>query len=345
MKDIAQRLGVSRSTVSLVLNRRDAPGVRIPVHTRERILAEAESMGYRRNELARAVVTGRNPVFAFLVPAPEVEVAARLLAGALDEAEARGHTVQVVRLPGGGADDEARAIHRCVEMRPVGVMSVYVHGARLDHLHEEMGRYHIPVAVLDSSFPQARGLRIVSDDFLGSRQAVEHLTGLGHRCIAFFGGDPNSGASAMRQQGFVRAMTEAGLEVPEGYVRHGDWHPEKIDRITREAFGPDAAPAPTAVFCADDKTAMVVCRTLRRLGRRVPEDISVVGFADLSTAAFNDPPLTTVAQPFHEIGRAAVARLIVASEPAEGEAPQEAPREEWLPTRLIVRESTAAVAR
>ena len=129
-----------------------------------RRMETAAALGYRRNGLARAVVTGRNPVFGFLVPAPEVEVAARLLAGALEEAEARQHTVQVIRLT---LDTARSTIERCVEMRPVGVMSVYVGGATLEHLHQEMARYHIHVAVLDSSFPQERGLRFISDDLLG----------------------------------------------------------------------------------------------------------------------------------------------------------------------------------
>lgn len=341
MRDIAVRAGVSRSTVSFVLNKKHS-AVGISEDTRRRVLRTAEEMGYRRNQLARAVVTGKNPVFAFVVPAPEVEVAARLLAGALEEAEARAHTVQVVRLP--GSKDDHAVIERCVELRPVGIMAIYVQEPALGHLQREMARCRIPVAVLDSSFPQSHGARILSDDLGGCREAIGHLIALGHRRIAFLGGGPGSGASQQREEGYRRVLAERGIPVPEGYVCHGYWVPERIEAATRELFvDTTGSSAPTALFCADDKTAMVVCRTLRSIGRRVPEDVSVVGFADLTMALFNDPPLTTVAQPFHDMGRAAVTRLLSAAAEMKEEAVLRAPREDLLPTRLVVRASTAPV--
>lgn len=339
MVDIAEKAGVSRSTVSLVLNQREVPGVRIPEHTRKRILAMAEDMGYRPNQLARSVVTGQNPVFGFIIPSPNIrEVGARLLDGALAEAETRHHTVQVIRLTG---ETDREAIERCVELRPVGVISVFVREASLEYLHQEMARFNIPVAILDSSFPQERGLRIYSDDVTGGTRAVEHLIELGHRRIAYIGGDPGSGASALREQGYCNAMKATDLPIPEGYLQHTDWRPESIALVIRELFG--GTEAPTAVFCVDDRTAMVVCRTLRKMGLRVPDDVSVVGFADLEVAMFSDPPLTTVAQPFHTIGRTAVTRLLAATEGTGQALYLDQPYEESLPTRLIIRESTAPV--
>jgi DNA-binding LacI/PurR family transcriptional regulator len=338
MRDIAVRAGVSRSTVSFVLNQKHG-ALGISEATRRRVLRAASDLGYRRNELARSMVTGKNPVFAFLVSAPEVEVAARLLSGALEEAERHRHFVKVIRVP---PTFDHTVIEQCVELRPTGVMSVYVTGRSLELVHEEMARYRIPVAVLDSSFPQPHGSRIISDDLNGCRQAIVHLTTLGHRRIAFIGGRPDTGAGAERTGGYQTVMAENGLQMPEGYLVHGNWDPPVIERVTQGLFERKAE-RPTAAFCADDKTAMVVCRTLRRLGLRVPDDVSVMGFADLTMAPFCDPPLTTVAQPFHEMGKAAVVRLLAAAEEMESGGKFASPYEELLPTRLVVRDSTAPV--
>ena len=346
MRDIAVRTGVSRSTVSFVLNdKHDEMGVN--EGTRDRVLQAAKELGYRRNGLARAIATGQNPVFVFLVPFFhfESDVVARVLAGTLDEADAHGRTVQVIRLPHGTLDDAV--IQRCVEMRPTGAIAIYVPLEPLQHLQRELARFDIPVAVLDSSPPLEGGAHIFSDDIAGCFDAITHLTALGHSRIAFIGGLHGTAASALRDAGYRRAMHSHGLTVPDTYIEYGKWDVEDTERATRQLFL-NVAPSPTAVLCADDRTAAIACRTLRTLNLSVPHEVSVVGFADLSIAPLCDPPLTTVAQPFHEMGRAAVRRLLFAAQPSGDELSENTSHgavEERLPTRLVVRQSTAPVKR
>jgi LacI family transcriptional regulator len=341
MRDISIRAGVSRSTVSFVLNGKHSE-MGVNEETRRRVLKTAEELGYRRNELARAVVTGKNRVFGFVVRAQmlESEVAARVLAGVLDEAEANAYSVQMIRLS--GTNDE-EIIRRCIELRPTGILGIFVEPEILRHLQQEMARFQIPVAVLDSTPHLEGGSRILSDDIDGCRQAIAHLASLGHARVAFIGGDPRTVVSQLREEGYRRAMAEQGLQIPPGFLQRGYWATERIEEAALRLFG--GAPAvPTAVFCADDKTAMVTGRIIRQQGLSIPDDVSLVGFANLMMAAYNDPPLTTVAQPFPEMGRCAVRRLLsIAGEIEHGKELVTSYEDVRLPTQLIIRQSTAPV--
>lgn len=335
MSDIAAEAGVSRSTVSFVLNERGG-AMGISDDTVGRVLATAKRLGYRRNEIARAMVSGKSRVIGLLAPEPENEVAARILAGALAAADEHRHFVKVIRFDWRLGGD---TVARCVELRLAGVLALYVFGEELEHLRDEMARFGVPVAVLDSSFPQPSGVRVYSDDTNGCRQAVEHLVGLGHRRIAFLAGRPDSGAAALREAGYRAAMVRCGLPVPAAYVALGNFEVETAEQATRALLASGEDAPPTALFCADDKMAMAAVRAARRMGVCVPDDLSIVGFADLSMAVYADPPLTTIAQPFAEMGRVAVRHLLA----ARLEKPPITTIEDVLPTRLVVRESTAVV--
>lgn len=336
MRDVAERAGVSQATVSLVLNRR-SESVGINEATRQRVLQTAEEMGYQRNELVRAIVTGKNRMMGFLVWRPEYEPVARMLAGALDEAEEHDFTIKVLRLRDHEID--RRTIQRCLQLRMAGVIVVKMPRQPLDYLHDEMQKHGIPVTTLGSSFTQEWGTRVAAHNTLGCRMMVEHLHGLGHRRIAFIGGNRLDAAGALREDGYRTAMEEFGLPVPSSYVVEGQWRVVETSQAASQLLqGPESEP--TAIVCASDEAAMTVCRTLRLAGRRVPEDISVTGFTDLKTSELFDPPLTTVALPFEAMGHAAV-RLTLARI-RQGEK-RDDPVEEVLPPELKVRDSTAPV--
>jgi DNA-binding LacI/PurR family transcriptional regulator len=132
-----------------------------------------------------------------------------------------------------------------------------------------------------------------------------------------------------------------GVTVPDGYLLHGHWVVVRIEEATKTLLAHPAG-RPTAIFCADDRTALVAARTARHLGLRVPEDLSLIGFADLEMAEFGDPPMTTVAQPFPEMGLWAVRHLLtLAEEHHRTKQTVTPPVEVILPTRLVQRGSTA----
>lgn len=308
MKDVAGEVGLSHTTVSLVLNGRQPPNGHIPEETRRRVQEAAQRLGYRRNEVARSMVTGSSRVLGFLAGAPQDEYAARVLAGALEEAESSGHFVQVLRFQEGKVNREL--IQRCVESRLAGLMVLSVNEGMLDYLRQEMTRYHIPVANLGSNFPDAWGMRVMCDDVQGCHLAVEHLAGLGHRRIALLLSGAGLRLPEVREAGFRRAMREFALPVEKNAVRKGDWSDTaRLENVLRDWMS--CSRPPTAIFCGiNDSDAAFVLRAASLIGWRVPVELSVVGYTDSSIARMLNPPLTTVAQPFEEMGRRAVRRLI-----------------------------------
>jgi DNA-binding LacI/PurR family transcriptional regulator len=202
---------------------------------------------------------------------------------------------------------------------------------------------HMPLAVLDSSFSIESGVRVVSDDSQGVREAVEYLMGLGHRRIGFITvrGD---GAAHWREECFLDVMLSKGIKIPSELIVDGKgfWNAGDVEIAVNQLFSVD--PTPTAVIAAGDAIAMTALRVLRRRGLRVPEDVSVIGFSDLIMASHADPPLTTVAQPFREMGAVAVRHLLDEIQRRRHDA---SPLlvESLLPTHLLIRESCGPCSR
>ena len=174
--------------------------------------------------------------------------------------------------------------------------------------------------------------------------AVGHLVELGHRRIAFIGGAERPDHSRVREEGYREAMRAEGLTIPDGYLEHGHWDWPATEAAAGRLM--KLSPRPTAILCANDAVAMIATRTARRMGLRVPEDLSVVGFLNMRAAEWADPPLTTVAAPHVEIGRRAMQLLLADVKPDKRKRPsgQERSQQMLLPTELIVRQSTGPCA-
>lgn len=335
MADIAREAGVSRATASYVLNDRDT-AVRISMETRQRVLDAAKALGYRRNELARAVVTGKNRVLGVLARNPGPEPKARLLEGVLEEAGASGYFIKLLHHP--KQEDVREVARRCVEQRLAGIIVMRPSQIALGELYEELEHYQMPIVLVDDTLSQRGAITVTSDDVQGCRLAVEHLVALGHRHIALLEGrrEPNP---LLRESAFRQAMADYGLSKPDQYIAYGNWSQEQTEQLTTELFHQRRS-HPTALFCsAGDAFAAVAIRALRRIGLRVPEDVSVIGYSDLLLATCLDPPLTTIAQPFQEMGRVAVRHLLALLE-GQAEISVNQPLNSLLPTQLVVRQST-----
>lgn len=318
MTDIAEKAGVSRSAVSFVLNNRPNSG--IPQGTRQRIIEAAMEMGYRPNQLARAVASGKTRMIGYLVSEPNYEPSWKTIMGALAEAEELGFTLKVLSIT---RETFVERVRQCVELRLGGIVASLTGGHQV--VFEETNRAQIPLAIVDAGIAQPFGATVLADDAIGLDAAIEHLLDLGHQRIGFissgfpqiFGGGGDIGTA--RERLFSRAMQKHGLSLPAGYVTHE----------TMAVFGPQVdteanlRPAieatqsllshgqgrPTAICCWRDETAMVAIRACVEAGLRVPEDISVVGFSDLSASRFFRPALSTVQSPWDALGRMAVRQL------------------------------------
>lgn len=336
MNDIAARAGVSQATVSFVLNdRRD--GVSIPEETRERVINVARELGYRRNLLARAMVTGQRRALGVLTVPQAGGNIVQVLVGALDAANQYDYLVKVLHLSDSQIDDST--LNRCLEWRIAGAIVVGLGEESADFLYREFHRAEIPVAFVDNAPRREWGVLVQSDDDQGIGQVVDHLLELGHRRIAFLGGR-TSMISQWREERFRTLMAGAGLVVPESWIRHTSWSdPAVMEDAARSILS--QTDRPTAIVCAADSVAMIVLRVARSLGIRLPDELSVTGYSNMNLSPFSDPPLTTIDQSFQKMGYAAADHLIRRAGNREPDEVRDALPEVRIPTRLLVRASTA----
>ena len=336
MGDVASRAGVSQATVSFVLGGR-ADRLKISHQTRERVLGAAQELGYQRNQLARAMVTGKSRIIGILITPQSGENIVRILTGAMEAASENNYLLKVVHLSWAGVDEAT--IARCLEWRLAGVLVVGFSEETHYRINDAFRKGNIPVSLIDNVPPVNWGVRVASDDEQGIRQIVSHLLELGHRKIAYIGGQPGP-LSEWREKTFRAAVAQAGLINPQHWMRQTSWGDrEIIEAEVKSLFQESGDSLPTAVVCSADTMALVVMRYARSLGLRLPEDLSVTGYSNGLMSEFSDPPLTSVDQSFHEMGRFGALQVIGTAE--SGETRTNPPSEErLLPVRLIERAST-----
>lgn len=334
MSDIAKKVGVSRPTVSFVLNGLEKEE-KINPNTVRRIKNAAVKLGYRRNALARAMVTGKSFVLGFLAGDIESEFAGKILAGAIGEADR--HQYLIKHLSAWRLAPE-QIINRCIEQRLAGIICHLRNEDVLDKLHGGLLSFGIPIGIVDSSFKHAWGIRVTSDDFRGAFLAIEHFYKLGHRRISYISSHPSHCFAENRKNGYIEAMGAFGLHVGDDMIAFGA-EIDDIDGVVRKIFN-GASAKPTALFCSNDYIAMVAKRALRAINLSVPDDVSIIGFADLRFTEYSDPPLTTIHQPAEEMGRL-VTRKMIEEIKAGKIGGHDNPVEELVEVQLVVRESTA----
>jgi DNA-binding LacI/PurR family transcriptional regulator len=336
MKDVAQEAGVSRPTVSLVLNGRDS-AVRISAATREHILKAADKLGYRRNELATSVKTGKTNVIGFVGGINE-EYVMKIINGINSELAANSYLLKMMSTEWGQVDVSPLA-RQCVERMVSGVICRSLTEEQLEIMRQELEPRNIPVVLVDSSFSHDWCPRIVSDDHAGEIMAVRHLYELGHRRIGHITAREQSGFVTLRKAGFEQGMEECGLDCSEENFVYID----KLEEVTADTIGCFEKLVwsfkPTAVVCSSDPIAMKFLQWAYNQKIKIPDDISVVGFANLALTQYAAPALTTIAQPFNQMGQQAARKVLgMIKNEATGD-------DEALSVKLIRRESTATASK
>ncbi|WP_420112694.1 LacI family DNA-binding transcriptional regulator [Pseudactinotalea sp.] len=323
MTDVARLAGVSHQTVSRVLN--DHASVR-PA-TRERVLAAIEELGYRRNMSARALVTRRSGMLGIVASGSSRSGPAGTL-GALEQAaRAAGYFVTVAIAPEPEPDLHGEIADAFVEQGVEGVVVIAPTPGVAEVAHALSAQ--VPVLVVSAWDPPDGVPTISVDQRAGARLAAEHLLALGHTDLVQVSGPTDWFDAAARVDGWHTALADAGVAPREDLV--GDWSSERGYALGRSLLDN----LPTAVFAANDLTALGVLRAFAEAGVRVPEDVSVIGFDDLEGSANFYPPLTTIKQDLRALGAAALGALVEVI--AGGTA---LPRR--LPPALVERSSTAA---
>ncbi|WP_206024800.1 LacI family DNA-binding transcriptional regulator [Micromonospora zingiberis] len=311
MTDVARLAGVSHQTVSRVLN--GHPNVR--EQTRLRVQAAIAELGYRPNRAARALVTGRSQVIGVVAQNTTLYGPASLLAALEQAAAESGFAVSV----GSVRDLDHRSISAVVERHLAHRVAGIVVIAPVESAGEALERLpkDVPLVTVDGD-PRRPMPLVTVDQAAGARAATQHLLEAGHRTVWHVSGPSDWFDSAGRIEGWRTALMAAGAEIPP--LVPADWSAAAGYRCGQMlARMPDV----TAVFTANDHLALGVLRALHEHGRRVPDDISVVGFDDVPEAAYFIPPLTTVRPDFDAVARASLEMLLAQIESDSGGALRE----------------------
>ncbi len=323
--DIARESGVSYSTVSRVLNGFEF----VKDVTREKVLEAAERLGYVANLQARSLAGGRSNVVGLLVPKIDNSYVTEIAAGIDDElAKANLNMILYTTHRHTGKEHEYVKSIAGGMMDGMLLLVPLAINAYLETLHER----HFPHVLIDQHDPSGISSEVMGQNYEGAYQATEYLIQLGHRHIAFITGLLELHSTHERLRAYKMALNDHGIPYRPEYVLQGDFYEIEAYRVTGELL---ALPEPpTAIFASNDLTAIGSMNALRDHGISVPDDISVIGFDDISQAAFTNPRLTTIRQPLDQMGRKAVELLI-----EQIENPERPSRRITLATELVVRDS------
>lgn len=329
LEDVAARAGVGRGTVSRVVN--GSP--KVSAKARQDVERAIAELGYVPNQAARSLVTSRTDVIALVVPESFARLRSEpyfsdVIAGISDALAATDLQLLLILVRN---EHERERLTRYLTARRVdGVLLVSVR--RDDPLPDLLDRLDLP-AVLGGRRSEREPLSYVhADNAGGARAAVRHLIARGSAAVATITGPLDMEAAGARLAGYREAVAEAGLTLDDALVATGDFTEPGGYAAMRELL--DRVPTLDAVFCASDLMAVGAFRALREAGRRVPDDVRVVGFDDSVIARSTEPPLTSVRQPTETMGRLMVQLLL--DEIAEPGRPR---RQMVLPTELVVRAS------
>jgi DNA-binding LacI/PurR family transcriptional regulator len=329
LEEVAALAGVGRGTASRVIN----GGAKVSDKARQAVEEAIAQLGYVPNPAARALVTQRTEAVALVIAESEERVFGEpFFAGVI------------------------RGISLALSESNLQLVLMLAQAQRRGHLDEYLTRQHVDGVLLislhdDDMLPQrilSRGLPVVLggrntdgdpaayvdvDNVLGARLAVDHMVHRGRLRIATIAGPADMVAGRTRFQGYREGLAAAGLELDTHLVVHGNFGQESGETGMRTLLV--RAPDLDGVFCANDLMAAGALRVLHEAGRRVPADVSVVGFDDAPLAQSTHPPLTTVHQSPERMGQEMVSLLLDAMA-----HPDEPPEPRILPTHLVVRESS-----
>ncbi|MDQ0585143.1 DNA-binding LacI/PurR family transcriptional regulator [Streptomyces rishiriensis] len=324
MADVARLAGVSSQTVSRVSN--GYAGVN--EETRQQVLEAMKELGYRPNSAARALKRGEFRTIGVITFTLSTTGNVRTLEAIATSAAAEGYAVTLlpVAVP---TTDEVRGAFSRLEELAVDAVIVIMEVHLLDAATVKLPP-HVQVVVVDSDAGDHYTV-VDTDQAGGTKTAVQHLLDLGHRTVWHLGGPEGSFAAQRRADAWRAALTEAGRTAPP--LVRGDWSAESGYLAGRELAAREDC---TAVFAANDQMALGLLRALHENGRRVPEDVSVIGFDDIPEAGSFLPPLTTLHQDFAEVGRLCVQAVLRKMRPDGSEHGTT-----LVPTRLVLRQSTA----
>jgi LacI family transcriptional regulator len=328
MREVAREAGVSVKTVSRVVNNQGE----ISEKTRERVLEAIQKLGYRPSKVARALATQRTDTIGLILGDISNPFFSQVARGVADTAQAKGYNVFLCNSDY-DPELEFRALTSLIQHHVDGIIifPCWQNEDRLKALADE-GK---PLVVANRAFDSHPGVGQVRHDICGgARMAVDYLVSQGHTAIGMLTGRAAPPPLMERVVGFREALASHGIAPTDDWIRGGS-APTDVMSGREAARGLLAEhPTITALFAYNDLIALGAIQACRELGRRVPDDLAVIGFDDNQFAPMVAPPLTTIRLDKHELGRQAVTRLVEMLEDSDAEYPPI-----FLDVELVIRES------
>ena len=335
IKDIAKRAGVSHSTVSRALRVNHL----VSSETAKRIREVAQDMGYRPSAVARSLKTNRTQVLGVIVSSISDPFFSEILNGIEVSAQARGYSLFIAASQHDPVK-ERQIVQTMMEQRTDGVI---ICSSSFSPEHgRQLLSYGFPVVVVNHQGSESFNYSIYHDDVDGSSQITQYLISLGHKRIAYLGNAQSGRTTQDRLHGFLDAMEKANLPVPGSYIHHVEGGEPSLGAESVDYFA-RLTPRPTAIVCFNDMLAIGVLKGCEQAGLKVPADLSVTGFDNITYSAFTTPCLTTFDQPKLSIGQEAAQLLLDLLQAENGLIP-DTPNVKVLQGKLLVRGSTGKPA-
>ncbi|MBV8457455.1 MAG: LacI family DNA-binding transcriptional regulator [Acetobacteraceae bacterium] len=328
LMEVAKGAGVSAMTASRALGNR--PGV--SQETRNEVLRVAAEMGYVLNRAAQKLSGGNSRIIGVVTQELHNPFISEVIAGVGRAARAASYEMLIYSLMDAEHSPPGSVLQLMGQIAD-GVIALLPY--RSEYI-DTLSATSVPVITIEHSGAQSRFPCIVTDNYTGGQLAVQHLAELGHRRIAFITGNERLASARERRRGYNDTLARFGLPRDPTLVVSGDFTQRGGNQAAHRLLA--IAKRPTAIFAANDLSALGVLAALGEAGLRVPRDISVVGFDDIPAAAQAHPALTTVRQPMEGMGRSAMNTLLAMIAGLEAAAPRI-----MLPTELVVRQSTGSL--
>lgn len=332
IEDVAARAGVSRQTVSRVINDKGE----ISAETHARVRAVIEELGYRPSAVAQSMVAGHTRTLGCISPNFSDYTFARIIEAAQDEARRHGYFILAGSAP--AEADVEPLLEEMLHRRVDGVLAINPHADGRNGYFPPLLKRGLAVVYLGNSPHGVPVSSVRCNDREGGYRATRLLIDLNHTAIATLVGPSNEECALDRLDGCRQAIAEAGIAPNVGLIACGDWSASSGYRATRRLL--DDGMGFSALFAQNDQMAVGAIRALREVGLQVPQDVSVIGFDDIPLASYFDPPLTTFRQPMEESGRRAAQLLI-----ATIQNPTREPEQILIQAQLIERGSCAPARR
>ena len=324
--DVAQEAEVSYATVSRVINN----GAHVRPEKRERVLRAMAKLGFTVNQQARSLRAGRSQVIGLLVHDLGTSYIGEIIRGIEAELSAASYDLMLYTTHR-RKTKEAAYVSAITRGMTDGLLLVLPRNP--EAYLESLRQRHFPYVLIDHQGIDETGPAVGATNWQGAYDATKHLLDLGHCRIGFITGQVEMGCARDRLAGYQAALRDAGVAVASELIQEGDFFQPDGYAGARALMG--LLEPPSAIFASNDVSAFGVMEAVRDAGKRIPDDVSIVGFDDIPQAAQVNPTLTTVRQPLEQMGRTAARMLLEII----GNPERPAARVE-LPTELIVRAST-----